>query len=214
MFMRNKLFIIGNDEWLDIAHDTAIRINQWTEINQIVLDRTGPYSFDIEMKLSEAVNGAEYFLAMNGDHFGTIRESMLSFMMEKGCSITSLVPKQYLNLFKMKSNCLLHPSATVSSQNSAWGYNVFIGPNACIGANVSIARTVTVSRNSEINSRAIIGKNVSFSSKVVVPYGLEIKPFTSIDCYAQAQTRLCAMNTAYYVSDLFHRPVRFSNNNV
>jgi len=212
MSMQNKLIIVGEGEWLDIAHDAATRLGRWAQIDLIVLERTGPYSFDIELKLGEVVNGAEYFLALNGDHFGTIRESILSHMMQKGCSVTSLVSQQYAKLFKMNANCMIHPAAIVSPQNSGWGYNVFIGPGAYVGAHVSIARTVTVSRNSEIYSKAIISKNVSLNSTVVVPTTVSLKSFTSFDCDKDLVTRLEQINFAYYKSDLFSKPVVFFDN--
>lgn len=211
--MPSKLIIVGEGEWLDIAHDAAIRLGRWTQIDLIVLGRTGPYSFDIELKLGEVVNEAEYFLALDGDHFGTIRESILSNMMQKGCSIATLVPEACMKLFKMNANCMIHPTAIVSFQNSGWGYNVFIGSNAYVGAGVSIARTVTISSNSEVHTKAAIGKNVSLNSKVIVQSSVSVKPFSSIDCHHEPETMLTPKNISYYKSDLFPRQVTFSDNN-
>jgi acetyltransferase-like isoleucine patch superfamily enzyme len=213
MSMQNKLIIVGEGEWLDIAHDAATRLGRWAQIDLLVLERTGPYSFDIELKLGEVINGAEYFLALDGDHFGTIRESILSHMMQKGCSIASLVPDQCAKLFKMNANCMIHPTAIVSLQNSGWGYNVFIGPNAYVGAGVSIARTVTISSNSEIHTKAAIGKNVSLNSKVIVASSVGVKSFSSVDCHHEPETRLTPKSISYYKSDLFPRQVSFSDNN-
>lgn len=212
MSMQNKLIIVGEGEWLDIAYDAATRLGRWSQIDLLVLERTGPYSFDIELKLGEVEKDAEYFLALDGDHFGTIRESILSHMMQKGCSIASLVPETCIKLFKMNANCLIHPAAIVSQQNSGWSYNVFIGPNAYVASGVSIARTVTISRYSEIHAKATVSKNVSFNSKVIVPTAMTLKPFSSVDCHHESETILTPKGTSYYRSDLFPRQVTFSDN--
>ncbi len=210
--MSNKLIIVGEGEWLDIAFDSALQSYEKHELSILALAKTGPYMYDLETKLTSIETGAEYFLAIDGDHFGTIRESLLSYMMQIGCSIASLVPDTHLGLFKMKQNCLIHPSATVSIRNSGWGFNVLVGPNAYIGPNVKLGRTVTISGNSKICSASSIGKNVSLNSQTTVEIGATIHPFSSIDCSRRGEIVLTNKPGAFYLGDLFPAPVIFSDN--
>jgi hypothetical protein len=210
--MKNKLIIIGEGEWLDIAYDAAARLDRWSKIDLLVLERTGPYSYDIERKLGEVEKNTEYFLALDGGHFGTIRESILSYIMQKGFSVTAIMSERHVGLFKMKVNSLIHPLAIISEKNKNWGFNVLIGPNVYIGPNVNISRAITIGNRSEIHSGVGLGKNVSLGKDVNVCEGVVVKDFSSFVCRNPIEVNSILVNKSTYSSDLFVRPVIFHSN--
>jgi acetyltransferase-like isoleucine patch superfamily enzyme len=211
MSTNNKLIIIGEGEWLYFAYDAAIKLDLWINIEIISLQKIGAYTYDIKEKITEPLKEVDYFLAVDGDHFGTIRESMLTYLKSIGCTIVSLVKNEHKAYFKLNLNSLIHPSAIVGISNKGWGYNIFVGPNAYIASNVSISKTVTLGANVNILDGVDLMKNTTINRNVTVDTMCILKEYTGLQ--KSTLTKIGAsQKSSYYISDLFQREVVFNNN--
>jgi acetyltransferase-like isoleucine patch superfamily enzyme len=199
MSTKNKLHILGYGEWLGYAHSAAQELNRWNSVDVTVLKKLNDYSYDLE-DYQEPEASAEYFLALGGDAFGTVREKHLSDLVSMGFQFASLIPES----FGKKINCLIASGAIISSNQLSISFNAFIGPNSIIGGNLNLGRSSTIGANSYIRENITVAKNVSLSNNVIINPNLSIGAYVSIEKNSVIKDNL---KSGHLNSELFDRTI-------
>jgi acetyltransferase-like isoleucine patch superfamily enzyme len=202
MSTKNRLHILGYGEWLGYAQCAAQQLGRWSSIETTVLQKINEYSYDIE-KFESQEEGVEYFLALAGDAFGTVREKHLSDLASRGLQFASLIPDE----FGKKINSLISSGVMIANNQMAIGFNAFIGPNVLIGKDVTFGRSSTVGANSQIQQDVRVGKNVTLADGVEVLCGTTILNYASIE---RKQMLEGAIKSGVISSKIFDRIVRIS----
>lgn len=202
MSIKNKLHILGYGEWLGYAQVTALELGRWSEVVVTEISRMNDYTYDLN-SYQKGEDGVEYFLALNGDAFGTVREQHLSILVSRGLNIASLLPDEW----PKKINSLISPGAIVPEKGVKISFNVFVGPNAILAGNASIGRSSTIGSSTLIANNVDVGKNVSIACNVHICSGVSIGAYSSLEC---KNTFKNTIKNGYIESYLFDRPVIIS----
>jgi acetyltransferase-like isoleucine patch superfamily enzyme len=203
MSTKNKLHILGYGEWLGYAQTAAQELNRWESFDVTVLEKINDYSYDLQDFQVQDPN-SEYFLALGGDAFGTVREKHLSDLVSKGFQFASLMPERY----GRKINCLISSGVIISNNQLSIGFNAFIGPNSIIGSNLNLGRSSTIGANSHLLENVIIAKNVTLSSNIAIRPNLSVGAYVSLESKTTVED---SVKSGTLNSHLFNRPIYISS---
>jgi acetyltransferase-like isoleucine patch superfamily enzyme len=199
MSTKNKLHILGYGEWLGYAYTAAQELNRWESVDVTVLKQINDYSYDLQDFQVQDTN-SEYFLALGGDAFGTVREKHLSDLVSRGFQFASLMPES----LGKKINSLISSGVIISNNQLSIGFNAFIGPNSIVGNNLNLGRSSTIGANSYLLQNITVGKNVSLSNNITINPNLSVGTYVSVEKKVVISENL---KSGYLNSELFDRVI-------
>ncbi len=179
MDSNKKLKIIGEGEWLYYAYSAAIEYNRWNTIELFDIIKINEYSYDLSgFNIPE--ENVDYFLAIDGSIFGTVREKHLSILVSKGFNFISIMPSHMSSIMK-NMNCLIASFVNINNFNFRIQFNTFIGPYCNLPSSFSTGRSVTIGPYTDIQPGVSIGKNVTLIGVKKISSNISIGEYTKVD---------------------------------
>jgi acetyltransferase-like isoleucine patch superfamily enzyme len=187
--MNNKILkILGFGEWLDYAFITASNLVYWEEILTIRLNKINSYTYDLSSFIEPEPN-CQYFLALDGSAFGTVREKHLSDLISRGFDFISLIPESS-NKNINSINCLVSSGVNINTESVKIQFNTFIGPNSIISSGFSAGRSVTIDPGTIVLDGVRIGKNVTLQNVAKVFSSVNIGEYSLIQTLKEIKQNL------------------------
>jgi acetyltransferase-like isoleucine patch superfamily enzyme len=176
----NKILkILGEGAWLNYAYSAAHEYGRWDQIELVALKKIDDYSYDLtELSVPEEL--VDYFIAIDGRMYGTVREKLLADLISRGFKIVSIIPSDMLSLVN-SINCLISCNSKIHTPNFKIQFNTFIGPFVSISSGLSTGRSVTIGPYTEIDSGVKIGKNVTINGLNKISEDILIGEYSRIE---------------------------------
>lgn len=205
--MKN-ITIVGDGYWLDVAVWAAKSYGLWNNVNAVKINKVGLYEYDM-YGFSSPDKNTEYFLAIDGLSFGTVREYYMLDMMRKGYVMTSILKDGDNRFFKSRTNCLVSPGSIIYGDNSALDFNVLIGPDVKIHDGFRSGRSLTIEGSSIISNNVNLGRNVSLRQVSKVKAQVNVCPYCSFECLDELEA---SYSKPTILTPRFKNPVVIYNN--
>jgi acetyltransferase-like isoleucine patch superfamily enzyme len=203
----NTLQILGFGAWLDYATFTARDLGYWEKIESIGLKKINSYTFDISDFVTPE-SGNDYFLAIDGAAYGTVREKHLSDLILRGFNFVSLIPEgKSKNISAI--NCLISSGVKINYETVKIQFNTLIGPNTVISSKFSAGRSVTIDPNTLILEEVRLGKNVTIQNVSKILNNITVEEYSLVQTLKEIKSNITA-HSIY--SETFEKVVRIKKN--